>query len=332
VLGSWVWDCDHWKPGGEHTEFHPVRAIWVRRAPGRASLRSSFGEAEADLVISTDKTPAGAQADCALPRVRPRSFRACLEADTGWQDVTGSYSFVLRAPPRPEGAERLVARARDRGSTPGGPPLRLELGTDSVTVSVDVKSAPGQRIVIAKQIFLGWRPAPRPIHLRVTLDRLLVRRAMDPPLPRESTRRDQTTLSPGDWNVYWEVGGTWGTWSPRLLHPRDGRSFAFGRAVDLYVGPHTPWRVAVYARECDVGGFGSARGRVALTPCPLDRHEFASGNDNPGVARQSFVGMRRAVGRHRVDAGLPDSSCPRSNKHGCYQLAYQVRVIPRRRR
>src|SRR5207237_1122827 len=33
LLGSWVWDCDHYQGEGEHTELHPIRAIWVARAP-----------------------------------------------------------------------------------------------------------------------------------------------------------------------------------------------------------------------------------------------------------------------------------------------------------
>ena len=29
LLGSWVWDCGHWQGGGERTELHPFRSVWV---------------------------------------------------------------------------------------------------------------------------------------------------------------------------------------------------------------------------------------------------------------------------------------------------------------
>jgi len=57
VLGSWIWDCGHWLPGGERTEFHPFRALWVDRG---VSPRSPSGEKEGDLLIlATDGISVG---------------------------------------------------------------------------------------------------------------------------------------------------------------------------------------------------------------------------------------------------------------------------------
>src|SRR5438034_8011145 len=44
------------------SEFHPYRALWTRRQP---SPHSPYGDNEGDIFVSTDKTPAGQEADCA---------------------------------------------------------------------------------------------------------------------------------------------------------------------------------------------------------------------------------------------------------------------------
>ena len=73
MIGSWVWDCGHWAGGGERTEIHPFRAFWVAR------------EAEGDLFLSSDKTFAGVEADCAhLTKGVVTAFRACLAAEPPW--------------------------------------------------------------------------------------------------------------------------------------------------------------------------------------------------------------------------------------------------------
>jgi hypothetical protein len=85
LTGNWVWDCGHWLGGGERTELHPIRAFWVQRQG--VSPRSATGEAEGDLVISTDGTPADASANCQhRTRGDRAAFKACLAADPGWQD------------------------------------------------------------------------------------------------------------------------------------------------------------------------------------------------------------------------------------------------------
>ena len=270
LLGSWVWDCDHTGPTGEQSEFHPVRAVWVARNPPRPSPRSQYGETEGDLLISTDKTQAGTQADCAhRAKGDDAVFQACLAADDGWQDVSGTYLFELIAPePRPRGG-RVYARVVDRGSTPGvtvrvmlHPSSERSLARSAKVVAVvtaDVSVPRGQRVVVAKQIFLGWRRQPArslPVHLRVTFKSLLVRRAMDPGCPGtnracstpQTTLREQNSTPPGEWNVYWSVAGIWNLWDPPLLRPRDGQRFAGRQSADLYLPRGRPSRSASAAR------------------------------------------------------------------------------------
>jgi len=115
VLGSWVWDCGHWDPGGERTELHPYRALWDERVP---SSRSPYGESEGDLYISTDATPAGQIAECAhKTKGDQQAYRACTFTQPNCLDVSGDYSLTLRAPPKPPGATSLALRVLDRGST-----------------------------------------------------------------------------------------------------------------------------------------------------------------------------------------------------------------------
>src|SRR3954469_14190873 len=93
ALGSWIWDCDHYQGRGEKTEFHPFRAVWVARRG--VSPRSRRGDAEGDLFISTDPTPAGKQAECAHRVKGSDQFKACSHSASNWWSVDGAYRFVL---------------------------------------------------------------------------------------------------------------------------------------------------------------------------------------------------------------------------------------------
>jgi hypothetical protein len=339
LLGSWVWDCDHFAPVGEHTEFHPLRAVWLERNPGGVSPRSPAGEREADLLISTDKTPAGAQADCAhRAKGDDEVFQACLASDDGWQDVSGTYRFFLRAPPRPSPTAKLRVRAVDRGSSSGaGAALQLTRVADGVQAALDIRAIPGRRLVIAKRIFVGWSPMPAqalPVHLRVSFERLLVRRAMDPGCPAtnrecstpQTTLRDQNSAPPGEWNVYWNVAGIWSLWDPPLLRARDGQSFRGRQSVDLYVAPGRPWRLYMFARECDFAV--SALGAVPMAPCPrVDEFGSGAGDETAGHVVRRFRSPAASLGRHRIDATTQASTCPLLNRRGCYQVTFEVRRI-----
>ena len=369
--GSWVWDCGHWgtptdifspdydlpHPGGgcpfgfdpaqcnisgERTEFHPYRATWVEH---RTKPNSPSGDSEAELFVSTEKTKAGKVADCAhkFPpppggAAYPPAFRACVETEPDWQDVSGDYSFLLPAPPRPSSGAKLVYRAVDEGSS-GAPAPTLAPEGDAVRVTFHLDTQPLQRLVMGYRIFAGWDTVPMksvPTHLRVSLDRLDVHRAMDPgcsrgaPLPNcslESTRQNQATTAPGDWNLYWDVNGIWGQWPPGELLTNDGDSLKGSQSVDLYVPPGKGWRLYAHGRECDINAVDPAH---PLADCPTNR-EAADDNDVQGMVLDSWSSAKASLGTHTSNAMTrkddPTSTCPDANPSGCYSLTYTVRQI-----
>jgi hypothetical protein len=332
ALGSWVWDCGHWDPGGERTELHPYRALWVERVP---SSRSPLGESEGDLYVSTDATPAGQIAECAhRTKADQQAYKACTFSQPNWLDVSGDYALTLAAPPKPRGAHRLAVRIVDRGST-APQPMQQSLGANSVTLKFHVASTPPTRLVLAKQVFLRWTRAPRPIHLRVTFTKLLARRAMDPGCPHsqagcgtpETRRDDQITTPPGEWRVYTDVAGQWALW--KLLRARDGSTFALRRTTDVYVAPTQSWRLFVFPHECDFGTGSWTHVNAAMFPCPTNPGEFGNfvGDDVPGEIVVHYRGAH-GVGAHAADGSLaPPSTCPASNRAGCYRLWWTIRRV-----
>jgi hypothetical protein len=331
LRGSWVWDCGHWEDGGERTELHPLRAVWVQRQG--VSPRSATGETEADLVISTDETPAGAAADCAHRTKGDRgAFKACLAAEPRRQDVSGVYRFDLDPPPRPSRAAKLRVRVVDAGSTAGAPPARVVPVARGRALVVDVAAQPGKRLVVAKRVFVGWDRGPRPVHVRVTFERVLVRRAMDPGCTApcttpETTRPGQVTKPPGEWVLYSSVAGVWQRWP--LLRPRDGQTIPLRRTVDVFLGAHQAWRVLVTGRECDNGSVSAGSVTRPPSPCPAGTGEFlaAAGDDVPGTVADAYRSPVAAVGRHSTDASLRYSSCPPVNRAGCYRVSYTVAIV-----
>jgi hypothetical protein len=336
LLGSWVWDCGHWQGGGERTELHPLRAVWVQRHG--VSPRSPVGETEGDLFISTDRTPAGASADCAHRAKGDRAaFKACLAAEPNYQDVNGTYRFNLVVPPRPTPAAKLRVRLVDAGSSRGAPAVKILPGAGGPSVFVSVSVPAGRRVVVAKQIFAGWDRAPRPVHLRVHFERILVRRAMDPGCPPtnltcasvETTRKGQISRPPGEWVLYWDVAGVWGRWRPPLLRPTDGETIRADQTVDVYVSRSAPWRVVVTGRECDNGTLSAHSITSPPSPCPRRTFEFLdlAGDDSPGAVVDSYSSPAVAVGEHVSNSRLYGSSCPPVNRQGCYQVAYRVTAV-----
>jgi hypothetical protein len=322
--GSWVWDCGHWSGGGERTELHPLRVVWVER---RAAL-SAVGEREGALLISTDGTPAASSANCAhRTRGDAAAFKACLASDTGWQDVSGTYRFSLGAPPRPSAKARLRVRLVDAGSSRGAPPVSAVGGLNGAVVTVTVASPPGRPVVIAKRVFVGWDTTPRPVHLRVTFERILVRRAMDPGSPAETTRPGQISKPPGEWALYSNVAGIWQRWP--LLRPVDGRAIPLRRSVDVRLARGRAWSVLVTGRECDNGSLSARSVTVPPSPCPAGTGEFLDrgGDDSPGTVADRYASPAAALGEHRSNARLEQSSCPRANRLGCYQLVYRVTAL-----
>ena len=331
LRGSWVWDCGHWTGGGERTELHPLQAVWVERQG--ASPRSPAGEREGDLVISTDGTPAASSANCAHRTKGDRTaFAACLSSDAGRQDVNGSYRFVVRAPPRPATKARMRVRVVDAGSTPGAPRVSAVPSLNGAVVTVGVAAPPGRRVVIAKRVFVGWERSPRPVHLRVTFDRIVVRRAMDPGCVApctsvETTRVGQVSKPPGEWTLYGSVAGVWLRWP--LLRPVDGQTISLRRTVDVYVGRRQAWSVVVTGRECDNGSLSARSVTAPPAPCPAGTGEFLdrAGDDAPGTAAAHYPSPAAAFGAHAVDSHLDHSSCPRANRLGCFRVIYTVKAV-----
>jgi hypothetical protein len=335
AMGSWVWDCGHWDPGGERTEIHPYRAIWDERAP---SARSPYGESEGDLYVSTDATPAGQIAECAhKTKGDPVAYKACSFTQSNWLDVSGDYTLTLAAPPRPPGATHLAVRVLDRGSTVS-PAWSTTTAGGKLTLRFHLDATPDMRIVVAKQVYLGWRPlaaATLPEHLRLTFTKLLTRRAMDPGCPDSKSEcgsvqtllGDQITKGPGELLVYTDVAGIWALW-PRVLPAQDGRVFALRYSTDLYMRPAQAWRLFVFPHECDFGVATWSDPDKPMAPCPKTG-EFGnvSGDDVPGEIVVHYRGAQ-AVGAHAANGSLqPPSTCPPADAQGCYRLWWAVTRI-----
>jgi hypothetical protein len=343
ILGSWVWDCGHWLPGGERTEIHPMRAVWTvhKRSP-----RSPTGDAEGDLLITSEKTGAGRVADCAHVTKAVgfgQALRDCLAHAPRQQDVSGTYKFSLAAPPRPSASAKLAVRVVDAGSTRNAPRLKLVRSVRGASVSLTIPASAGPvapRLVVARRILVGWRggrTTSQLAHMRVRFVRLIVHRAMDPACPsdqpqcrfrNESTHLGQTSTLPAEWNVYWDVGGIWGMWRPTtVLVRRDGQAFPGSQTVDVFLPRGRPWRVFIHARECDFGALGTMDSPSrSMAPCPRNPREFGvrSGDDVPGIALAAYRSPERSVGVYHANAWIPFSTCPTSNKAGCYTVVFDV--------
>lgn len=335
LVGSWIWDCGHWMPGGERTEIHSYRALWVHRRPGGPSPLSPYGETEGDLFFSNDKTFAGVEADCAHKvKGDVPAFQSCLKTEREWQDVAGTYRFGLRLPPKPSAKAIAAVRVLDAGSTPGAPRPVATVKGRNVNVTLTVGANPNGKLVVAKRVLVRWTGAPVPQHLRVRFVRLLVRRAMDPGCPnqqmtcgsKQSTHGDQTSAAPGEWNVYLDAAGRWTVWGKGLMRVEDGDVFRHGPQLDVYVSRGARWRVFVFTRECDFGSFSPADGEGhALAPCPITQ-EFGTyeGDDVPGAVINRFRSPKAGLGFHRGRPSKHGTTCPPVNRRGCYEIDYTV--------
>jgi uncharacterized repeat protein (TIGR01451 family) len=338
---------------------------------------SPYGENEGDVFVSTDKTRAGKHIDCAHKHppptptvVYPPQFNACVHAlEPNWQDVSGHYEFELKAPPKPTPDAQLTYRMeRQPESTANAPAPTLTptASGDGVRITFDLNSPPNERLVLGYKIFVGWDtvlPSQVPTHLRVTFDKLEIHRAMDPgcslsaPAPgcqSQSTRTNQGTTTPGDYNIYWDVNGIWGYWpcdpskvdppecgrlrphpvdagnpqpAPGELLPNDGDSYTGTQSVDLYVPPGKGWRLFVHGRECDINAVDPSH---PFRDCPSNE-ELADNNDVPGLIDDVYPSAETSLGTHRSNAltrsGDPTSTCPDANPEGCYSVTYTVTKV-----
>ncbi len=329
AYGSWVWDCEH-SERGAHTEFHPLRALWVER---RFSPHSATGESEGALWYSNVRTPAGVIADCAHRTKGDRqAFKSCLAtapAGSTFAD-SGTKGFFLRAPARPGPRSRLHVRLVDVGSSASAPRPQVVLTGHGAQVMLRLVA--GRAVRVAYAVFVGWRPIPdslRPRHYRVQFEDLLVRRAMDPsctltepqcPARVETTQLGQIATAPGEWALYLDVGGIWTHVKPLVLRVRDGQHVRLRYRVDLYAPRGKAWRIAAFTRECDFGLPTFSSNDRAVYPCPRSG-EFGhpTGDDRPG-----YLSAPGRLGRHAVNSSLQDSTCPATNTRGCYRLTWHV--------
>jgi hypothetical protein len=175
--------------------------------------------------------------------------------------------------------------------------------------------------------------------LRVRLEQLLVRRAMDPsclmaqpncPARVETTQLGQITKAPGEWALYVDVAGIWRHVRPLVLRVHDGQRVRLHESFDLYVPPGRPWRVAAFTRECDFGSLGTADGPThAMSPCPRSSEfgQIEGGDDVPGMIVNRFASAAASLGVHRGRPSRHDTTCPPVNSRGCYELNYVVTRI-----
>jgi hypothetical protein len=178
---------------------------------------------------------------------------------------------------------------------------------------------------VAYHVFVGWTPAAsraRLRHLRIQLEELLVRRAMDPscnttepdcPARVETTQLGQIATAPGEWALYVDVGGVWAHVKPLVLHVRDGQRVNLRQRF-------------AFARECDFGLPTFTSNDRAVYPCPRSG-EFGhpTGDDKPG-----YLAAKGSLGKHAANSRLADSTCPPVNRQGCYRLTWRVTEVRRK--
>jgi hypothetical protein len=337
ALGSWIWDCGHWgaNPGvsnpdlllpgqgeaqcngcpGEASEFHPMRAMFVRRANPSAPTST---RTETDAFISTDGTIAHAQAQCALAHPAPNpdsygpDYSACVQdSSQRYQRVNDrDYTFFVPAPPKPSSTATLTYTVQDQGVGVNAPIERVQTQSNGIKVTIPFKGygTTGQRQVYGKSFFVGWNTDPSPpTHLRVHFDSLTVVHSLDPP-----SDTSPGTDDPGaEWNLYFDLNGFWqlvNDWAPGLGFLADGTTLQLNKTVDIYVPSGGGVRLFVHGRECDL---------PKIQPCPPNPGEVASDNDVPGEILAQFSSAGTAVGSHTAVA---DS--------GNYQLTYSVTTVP----
>src|SRR6185437_13019069 len=135
--------------------------------------------------------------------------------------------------------------------------------------------------------------------------------------------RGQDATAPGEWALYLDVGGIWTHVRPLVLRVRDGQRVRLRQRFDLFVPRGRSWRLAAFTRECDFGFPTFSRMDRAVYPCPRTA-EFGhpTGDDRPG-----YLAVPGALGLHRTNALLDDSTCPPVNKNGCYRLTWRVTEV-----
>lgn len=338
VMGSWIWDCGHWgpqdfndpnyfepgtQPGekvtGERTEIHSPRMMIVHR---RWPSTSARGDAVTDAFISSEGTFArGVEQHTAGYCDQPEDV--CSQ----WVPVNDrNYSFVAKAPPRPNGARRLRWRIIDHGST-NAPEPRVTPGRGGIKVTVPFKGwgKRGDKMVFAKEIRVGWDVPRRTQHLRVRLLHLRWAVELDGAQPftcvpeQPCTGEPQDSQPPDEVNVYIDVAGQWRQLKvPGLMSAAPGDKFDLSDTFDVYVSPKSRWRVLGRGRECD---------QPKLKECNAPQE--AGLNEDAGIFDDRYVGARHVAGRH-LAMGTSEA-CDVDAQSPCYWLLYRIDKVRRER-
>jgi hypothetical protein len=332
--GSLVGTGDYFLPGqvegdppptlrGEQTELHPLEAVVVTR---KHPWAASGGESQTDAFISSDGTHAYAEERCAhdltppagLPTYGP-DFTACANtAANEQQPVRGrAYDFVVPAPPQPSPGAQLRYREITRVEKSAASEQVTE-AADGLHVHVRMPDVAGP-LAYGATFLVGWSEPPAgaaAAHLRLTLRSVTVVKSLDP----NPDRFHQTGPPPGEYNLYLDANGFWSfvggrgptapsddSWAPGLGAVTDGQVVPVNHAVDFFVPPGAPVRLAFSGRECDL---------PKMDPCVVNA-EVSDGNDHPGQAIAQFPSAAAAVGAHVLDSDTHD-----------YHVDYTVERLP----
>src|SRR5207244_11669016 len=101
--------------------------------------------------------------------------------------------------------------------------------------------------------------------------------------------------------------------------------------VDSYVARASPWRLFVWARECDYGSLAEGSTRPLVPSPPSNEIGVRAGDDVPGAIVAGFRTPLASLGLHRANSLLLGSTCPASNRRRCYQVTYPATLAPRAR-
>jgi hypothetical protein len=351
LWGSWIWDCGHFETAGrvtgERTEFHPLNAIVVTRKNG---ARARAGEREIDAYISSDGTFAHVTEECArgmepqpdgtygpgffgCAANAPREFRR--DPKTLRQRLARSYTFAAQAPRRPRGASRLVLRSVLRSHV-GRVRERIRRTPSDFRVTVTPYT---RELRWGKSYFARWvGPRPAASRLRLTLRKLLVKRAdPDPSEGGPDPAGEKIAL-------YLEVNGYWrllNRWAPSLFAARDNMLIRLNRTIRVTVQRGRGLRLFVMGRECDgpsgVVLFGHFVPRTK--PCPYNPTEAkisSHNNDDPGTILDHYRSPAAALGTHtsksRATVVFPRTGRITFNNgvqgNDVYELTYTIRRVP----
>ncbi len=280
LVGSWVWDCDHYdRCGRAHGDPSVPRPLGRAESRRPVAEQRSAGDREADLFVTTAGTPADRQALCALDRQgRPRgAFKTCVD-DTPFTKRSRRRGRNVRAEGRAEavalGASRLPRR-RSRRRHAG--PIRQGRGRRRGLVRTRAGGTIAKRSSSA-----GGRSRSAGRSTCVSASTHCSSGARWIPVARRTTRTVPSRTSPScsARSRPLRASGTCTSTRPasgasgcrRCCRSQDGQTIRSKQTIDLYVAKGKPWRLFVQTRECDFGSLGNAYS-VQGSGCAVPAHQ-----------------------------------------------------------